>query len=108
MRRALELKPQLRHPIRWAVIFAAVSATALWLVAGNRWNLRDNPIPSRIALAFFFFFSAGPYWMLYDCWQHDRKPTRKMWLFFVPGGFLWYFFDVYRPRLAVRKRGSLS
>ncbi len=93
-----------RHALSWALVFAAVSATALWMVVGNRWNLQDNPVASRIALAYFFVLSAAPYWMVYDSWQHDRKLTRKMWLFFVPGGFLWYYFEVYRPRLEARRR----
>jgi hypothetical protein len=97
-----ELKPRSQHAARWIFVFAAVSATA-WILIDNRWNLHDNPIASRIALGYFFVMSAGPYWMLYDSWQHERKLTRKMWLFFIPGGFLWYYFEVYRPRSAARK-----
>jgi hypothetical protein len=40
--------------------------------------------------------------MLYDCWKHDKRFTDKMWLAFVPGGFLWYYFERFRPR-RVRK-----
>ena len=100
----VELKSQPRHAILWALVFAAVSAIALWIVAGNNWNLQDNPIASRIAIGYFFFICAGPYWMLYDSWHHERKLTHKMWFFFVPGGFLWYYFEVYRPRSRARKR----
>ena len=102
MRHTDELKPQ--HAIRWAIVFAAASATALWIVVGSRWNLQDNPVASRFALAYFFVICAAPYWMLYDSWNHERKLTRKMWLFFIPGGFIWYYFEVYRPRLEARKR----
>lgn len=41
--------------------------------------------------------------MLYDSRQHDHKLTRKMWFFFVPGGFLWYYIEVYWPRLKARE-----
>jgi len=83
-----------------------VSATALWTVVGNTWNLQDNPVASRIAIGYFFFICVGPYWMLYDSWNHERKLTRKLWLFFVPGGFLWYYFEVFRPRSAARSRDA--
>jgi hypothetical protein len=99
-----KLKPRPRHAIRWALVFAAVSAIALWMVVGNRWNLQDDPVASRTALAYFFIICAGPYWMLHDSWRHERKLTNKMWLFFVPGGFLWYYFEIYRPRLKARER----
>lgn len=97
-------KPRPRHTIQWTIVFVSVSAVAIWMIVGNRWNLYDNPVASRVVLAYFFIMSAAPYWMLYDCWQHDRKLTRKMWFFFVPGGFLWYYFEVYRPRSKSRER----
>lgn len=99
-----ERKPRPRHAIQWTIVFVSVSAVAIWMIVGNRWNLYDNPVASRVVLAYFFIMSAAPYWMLYDCWQHDRKLTRKMWFFFVPGGFLWYYFEVYRPRSKSRER----
>lgn len=86
------------HVVRWVLVFTAVTVVAMWMVVGDNWNLRDSPVASRIVLVYFFVISAGPYWMIYDCWHHDRKLTRKMWLFFVPGGFLWYYFEVSRPR----------
>lgn len=92
--------------IRWALIFTGVTATAMWMVVGNKWNFQDNPVGSRIILGYFFFICVGPYWMLYDSWRHERKLTRKMWLFFVPGGFLWYYFEVFRPR-ELGKRGKV-
>ena len=102
MDRTEELKRP-RHAFLWALIFVAMTAAPLWIVVGSRWNLEDNPVASRIALAFFFVISVAPYWMLYDSWQHDRKLTRKMWFFFVPGGFLWYYFEVYRQRSEARE-----
>lgn len=101
MSHADTVKQRSQHKFGWALIFVAVTAIALWIILGDHWNLEDNPVASRIALAYFFVISAAPYWMLYDSWQHDRKLTRKMWFFFVPGGFLWYY---YRPRLQARKR----
>jgi hypothetical protein len=84
--------------IWWILVFLAVALLAFWIVVGSDWNLRDNPVASHIAIVYFLFICAGPYWMLYDCWQHDKKLTRKMWLFFVPGGFLWYYFERVRAR----------
>jgi hypothetical protein len=94
--------------IWWALIFAVVTATAMWMTVGNRWNLQDNPVASRIVIGYFFFICAGPYWMLYDSWHHDRKLTRKLWLFFVPGGFLWYYFEVFRPRKLSKRRKTFA
>jgi hypothetical protein len=104
MYKTKELKSRSWHAIRWALVFAIVSAAALWMVIGNRWNLQDNPVASRIFIGYFVFLCTGPYWMLYDAWNHERKLTRKMWLFFVPGGFIWYYFEVCRPRLQARER----
>jgi hypothetical protein len=94
------------RPIWWIPVFIAVTSCALWIVVYSNWNLQDNPVASRIAIGYFFFISATPYWMLYDCWQHDKRFTRKMWLFFVPGGFLWYYFERFRPR-QLRERREL-
>ena len=92
--------------ILWALIFAVATATAMWMVVGNKWNLQDNPVASRIVFGYFLFICAGPYWMLYDSWRHERKLTGKMWLVFVPAGFLWYYFEVFRPRER-SKRGKI-
>jgi hypothetical protein len=103
MSRTDELKTRPRHAIRWASVFVVVSAIALSMIVGNRRNLQENPVASRIAFAYFFVICAAPYWMLYDSWHHERRMSRKMWLFFVPGGFLWYVFEVDRPRLEAHK-----
>ena len=87
----------------WTLIFTVVSVLAMWALYAN-WDLRDNPVVGRIAIGYFLFICIGPYWMLYDCWTHDRKLTRKTWLFFVPGGFLWYYFERFRPRQRKRQK----
>jgi hypothetical protein len=40
--------------------------------------------------------------MLYDWFVKRGKRTCEawMWLFFVPWGFLWYYFEKYRPTKA--------
>jgi hypothetical protein len=93
--------------IWWILVFITVSFCALWVVIYSDWNLQDNPVGSRIAIGYFLLISSAPFWMIYDCWQHDKKLTQKMWLFFVPGGFLWYYFEKFRPR-QLRKRQKLS
>jgi len=94
------------RPIWWVSVFIVISAFALWIVVYSNWNLQDNPVASGIAIAYFIFMSTGPYWMVYDCWQHDKRLTPKMWLFFVPGGFIWYYFVRFRPR-QIRRRAKL-
>lgn len=89
--------------IWWFSLFVAISACASWIVFYSNLNIQDNPVASRIAFGYFFLLSVGGYWMLYDCWKHDKRFTDKMWLAFVPGGFLWYYFERFRPR-GVRKR----
>jgi hypothetical protein len=84
--------------IRWSPVFVAVTLFAVWVVIYSKWNLRDNPVASCMAIGYLLFICAGSYWMLYDCWHHDKRFTRKMWFFFVPGGFLWYYFEYFRPR----------
>jgi hypothetical protein len=83
--------------IWWILVFLVISMLALWIVTSDL-NLRDNPVASHAAIAYFLIICAGPYWMLYDCWQHEKRLTRTMWLFFLPGGFLWYYFERVRPR----------
>src|SRR6202021_3431259 len=73
------------RPIWWIPVFIAVSACALWIVVYSNWNLQDNPVAGRIAIGYFFLISAGPYWMLYDGWQHAKRFTRKMGLVFWAG-----------------------
>ena len=74
--------------IWWILVFVAVTLLALWIVIYSNWNLHDDTVASHIAIGYFLFICAGSYWMLYDCWHHDKRVTPKMWFFFVPGGFL--------------------
>jgi hypothetical protein len=48
------------------------------LTVTSHLGLRDHPVASHAAIAYFLFICARPYWMLYDCWQHDKRLTRKM------------------------------
>jgi len=82
----------------WILLFVITTLFAAWVVIFSTWNLQDNPVASQFAIAFFIFISAGPYWMLYDSWRRDKKLTPKMWLFFVPSGFVYYYFEHFRPR----------
>ena len=91
------------RPFWWLSLFIVISACALWIVVYSHWNFQDNPVASRIAYGYFVLLSVGGCWMLYDCWKHDKRFTDKMWLSFVPGGFLWYYFERFRPR-QVRKQ----
>lgn len=84
--------------IVWTLVFILTTLCAAWIVIFSNWNLQDNPIASRFAIAFFVFVSVGPYWMFFDSLRTEKKLTRKMWLFFVPGGFIWHYFEHFRPR----------
>jgi len=88
----------------WLTLFVAITLCAAWIVAFSGWTMKDNPIASRLAAAFLAFVAVGSYWMLFDAWKHEKRLTRKLWLFFVPGGFLWYYFAVCRLR-ELRKGG---
>jgi len=72
----------------WILLFAVTTLVAAWIVIFSTWNLQDNPVASRFAIAFFIVICVGPYWMLFDSWRHDKGLTSKMWLFFVPSGFV--------------------
>jgi len=63
--------------IRWSPVFVAVTLFALWVVIYSKWNLRDNPVASCMAIGYLLFICAGSYWMFYDCWHHDKRFTRK-------------------------------
>ena len=91
-------RAHLVHLIRWSPVFVAVTLFALWVVIYSNWNLQDNPVASCMAIGYLLFICAGSYWMFDDCWHHDKRFTRKMWFVFVPGGFLWYYFEYFRPR----------
>ena len=91
------------RPIWWFSLFIVIFACAAWIVFYSNWNFQDNPVASRIAFGYFALLSVGGCWMLYDCWKRDKMFTDEMWLSFVPGGFLWYYFERFRPR-RVRKR----
>lgn len=73
-----------------------------------RWNEQDNPVESNLTFIVFFVSPAGNMWMIWDCLSHDRRWTRKVWLaLFVPFVFVWYYFEIYRPRLLRRNRQRL-
>ena len=93
------------RPIGWGLIFLMATLFMLWVVRFSNWNLEDQPVASRLAIAFWFFACIGPYWMLYDWFIKRRKRKWKawLWLFFVPLGFLWYYFEEHRPSRAREK-----
>ena len=94
------------RPILWILVFFLVSICAMGFMFYPHLNFDDTPVASRIAVGYFLILALGSYWMLYDCWQHDKRLTRKMWLLFVPGGFLWYYFERFRPRQFIKRQGS--
>jgi hypothetical protein len=88
--------------IGWALIFLTATLFMLsvfWVAASSHWNLEDQPAASRIVIGFWIFACVGPYWMLYNWFIRRGKKKWKswLWLFFVPLGFLWYYFEEYRP-----------
>jgi len=63
--------------------------------------------PEKHPALFFFAIAVhiaaciGPFWMLFDWFIKNEKRILKqwMWLFFMPWGFLWYYFEVHRVML---------
>jgi hypothetical protein len=83
-------------PIQWVMIFVVASLLHLWMFLHI--DLETHPVASWIAIAMQLAICIGPFWMLYDWFVSKSKRTLKswMWLFFVPWGFLWYYFEKYR------------
>jgi hypothetical protein len=82
-----------------ALFFCAVSF---------KWNEQDNPVASNLTVMLFLLGPAGNVWMIFDCLSHDGRWTRKIWLaLFVPFAFVWYYAEIYRPRLLQRNRQKL-
>jgi len=96
------------RPIGWAVIFLTTATFMFWVVNFSHWNLEDQPVASRLTIAFWLFACLGAYWMLYDWFikRGKRKWKPWLWLFFVPLGFLWYYFEEHRRNKA-RENGGM-
>jgi len=62
-------------------------------------NPETYPLATRVFIGIHAIACVSPFWMLYDWFVKSGKRTWKtwMWLFFVPWGFLWYYFEKYRP-----------
>jgi len=67
--------------------------------------LETHPVTSWVAIGMQVAVCIGPFWMLYDWFVKKAKRTWKpwMWLFLIHWGFLWYYFEKYRPSAAVNE-----
>ena len=85
----------------WVLIILAATSIHFCLVFGYL-DLQIHPVMSRIALAVHVVACIGPFWMLADWFlkKHKRSLEGWMWLFLVPWGFLWYYFEIDRPMRA--------
>jgi len=90
-------------PIQWVMVFVAASALHLWMFLHI--DLETHPVTSWVAIGMQVAVCIGPFWMLYDWFVKKAKRTWKpwMWLFLIPWGFLWYYFEKYRPSAAVNE-----
>jgi hypothetical protein len=88
------------RPIQWVAIILAADVFHLWMFF--HLNLETHPIASWIGIGIHVGACVGPFWMLYDWFIKRRQRTWKAWtwLFFVPWGFLWYYFEKHRPTKA--------
>lgn len=68
-----------------------------WLVFSYL-EIESYPVLSRIAIGVHILACVGPFWMIADWFIKKQKRTleRWMWLFFVPWGFVWYYFEIHR------------
>ncbi len=84
-------------PARWVVIISLANVFLGWMFF--HLDVEEYPVASRVGLGVWWAVCIGPFWMLYDWFFRRKKDKWKawMWLFFVPGGFLWYYFESYRP-----------
>jgi hypothetical protein len=90
-------------PIQWLMVFVAASALHLWMFLHI--DLETHPVTSWVAIGMQVAVCIDPFWMLYDWFVKKAKRTWKpwMWLFLIPWGFLWYYFEKYRPSAAVNE-----
>lgn len=85
---------------RWLAIILAANVLHLWMFL--HLNLETHPVATWVGIGIHVVACVGPFWMLYDWLVKRRKRTWEawMWLSFVPWGFLWYYFEKYRPTKA--------
>jgi hypothetical protein len=88
------------RPIRWVTIILAANILHLWMFF--HLDAETYPVMAWVAITIHLGACIGPFWMLYDWFvkKHKGKWKAWMWLFFVPWGFLWYYFEKYRPSKA--------
>jgi hypothetical protein len=86
--------------IHWVTIILVANILHLWMFF--HLNLETHPVAARVGIGIHVAACIGPFWMLYDWFVKRNKGTWKpwMWLAFVPWGFLWYYFEKYRPSKA--------
>lgn len=88
--------------VYWAAIILVLNVLHLWMFL--HLDLERNPVATRIGVGIHLAACIGPFWMLYDWFikRQQRRWKTWTWFFFVPWGFLWYYFEKYRPSKTVR------
>jgi heme/copper-type cytochrome/quinol oxidase subunit 4 len=88
------------RPIHWVAII--LIANILHLLMFLHLDLEKHPVAARVGIGIHIVAVIGPFWMLNDWFIKRRKGKWKAWtwLAFVPWGFLWYYFEKYRPSKA--------
>ena len=90
------------------IVMFLLLSVLFFCAASFRWNEQDNPVASNLTVILFLVGSAGNVWMFFDCLYRDRRWTQKIWLaLFVPFAFVWYYVEIYRPRLLKRNRQKI-
>jgi hypothetical protein len=92
------------RPKQWVAVILAANVLHLWMFF--HLNLETYPLATRVGIGFQAAACVGPFWMLYDWFVKKGKRTWMawMWLFLVPWGFIWYYFEKYRPSDAEENR----
>jgi len=90
--------------IHWVMTILAANILHLFLFL--QMNPETRPVLTWVAIGIHVAACFGPFWMLYDWFIRRKKGELKawMWLFPVPWGFLWYYFEQYRPSRMPEKK----
>src|SRR5882762_8301128 len=90
------------------IVMFLMPSALFFCAAPFNWNEHDNPVASNLTVMLFLLGPAGNVWMICDCLSRDGRWIRKIWLaLFVPLAFVWYYVEIYRPRLLQRNRQKL-
>jgi hypothetical protein len=90
--------------IAW-VLSGFITTGVVFFLTTSSWFPR-NTISETLVFLFFALPSIGAFWMLYVVIRKEKSPL-LIFVAFVPFGFLWYYFERFRPG-QVQSRRSIN